>query len=178
MPGPMRKRDDERRRRNKDGIETIKVDLEESIGGEVEIPAPPYRTHDRDGNELDEPVPLWHRMAEDWYLSLSRSGQAIFMEPSDWATAYVMAESLSRELSPKPIKVELGDGAAEIQWIVQPVNGAVMNAFLKASASLMTTEGERRRLRIELDRKARADAVAGGDDKVVDIVKRRQDAFG
>jgi len=41
----------------------------------------------------------------------------------------------------------------------------------------MATEGDRRRLRIELERKKRIDAAAGDVAKVVDIVQRRQDAF-
>lgn len=182
MPGPMPKRSDERRRRNTDGIETIKVDVDSLVGQDVEIPLPPTKLVDIK-DENDEPtgeqeeVAQWHPVALDAYWSLARSGQVIFMEPSDWATAYALCEMLSRELKPKPMLVTDADGATSIDWVYQPVNGSVMNAFLKGWASLMATEGDRRKLRIELERKKRADAVAGGEGKVVDIVQHRQDAF-
>lgn len=175
MPGPPRKKDAERRRRNKDGIETLVINLDEAIAGEVEIPAPPQPYFDDDGKEHDSHC--WHYIAEDAYMSLTKSGQAIFMEPSDWSTAYALCEMLSRELNPKPILVQVGEGETEVQWVKQPLNGAVVNAFLKGWASLMATEGDRRRLRIELERKKRIDAAAGGDDKVVDIVAKRADVF-
>lgn len=180
----MPKRSSERRRRNKDGVETLVINLDEAISGEVEIPAPPLSSFedeegnpvDKDGNPIDAPKHSWHPQAEQWYLSLTASGQAIFMEPSDWATAYALAEMLSRELKPKPMVVTDADGGTSIEWVIQPVNGAVMNAFLKGAASLMVMEGDRRKLRIELERKKRMEEAAAGD-KVVDIVARREDAF-
>lgn len=175
MPGPMPKRSTERRRRNKDGGEVLVVNLDEAISGEIEIPAPPMKVvKDNDGNEAETSV--WHPIAEQWYLSLAHSGQAIFMEPSDWATAYAMAETLSRELKPKPMVTTNAEGESEIQFVIQPVNGAVLNAFLKASTSLMVMEGDRRKLRLELERKKRMEEAAGGG-KVIDIVASRADAF-
>lgn len=185
MPGPIRKRDSERRRRNKDGIETLSIDLDSAIAGQVEIPAPPQRAvKDDDGEQAyDEETGeelweyTWHPIAVEAYLSLTRSGQSIFMEPSDWATAVALCEMLSRELKPKPIVVSLGEEGSEIQWVTQPVNGAVMNAFLKGWASLMATEGDRRRLRIELERKKATDAALAGDNVVVPISKTRDERF-
>lgn len=40
------------------------------------------------------------------------------------------------------------------------------------------TEGDRRRLRIELERQRRLDAAAEGEGKVVDIVAKRAELFG
>jgi len=184
MPGPPRKKEAERRRRNKDGIETQVVNVDELLAGEVEIPVIPmrldgHRDDCEDGCEkhTGEFVYTWHPIAVEAYESLARSGQVIFMEPSDWSTALALCEMLSRELKPKPITTTDADGATSIDWVIQPVNGAVMNAFLKGWASLMATEGDRRRLRIELERKKRIDAAAGDVAKVVDIVQRRQDAF-
>jgi hypothetical protein len=185
MPGPVGKRDAERRRRNKDGVETITVDLENLLSQEIEIPAPPLKRAKGDDNEpaVDEETgeelweSAWHPIAEATYLSLARSGQAIFYEPSDWHTAYALCEMLSRELSPKPIVVMDGEDGSHIEWVKQPVNGAVMNAFLKGWTALMATEGDRRRLRIELERKKHRDAAAGGDSNVVSIVQNRADLF-
>jgi hypothetical protein len=181
-PGPPPKRSEERRRRNKDTVEVLKVNLDETIAGDVEIPAPPvvYEKVDKDTGEitvLDEPKHLWHPAAESLYLSLARSGQAIFYEPSDWAQAYATCEALSRELSPKPVVLTDSEGGTYVEMHIQPVNGAVFNACLKSLGSLMVSEGDRRRLRIELDRQKRIDAALGEDGVVVDIVKHRADLF-
>lgn len=180
MPGPVPKKDEERRRRNKkpDGIETQIVNIDELLQGDVEIPIPPMKYVDDDGEELDEPECRWHPIAYEAYWSLAKSGQVIYMEPSDWMTAYTLCETLSRELKAKPIVVPGGEGQpSEIQWVIQPVNGAVLNAFLKGWANLLATEGDRRRLRIELERKKRIDAALSGDGVVVSITQNRDDVF-
>jgi hypothetical protein len=183
MPGPAPKRDEERRRRNKPTTETIKVNLDETLAGEIEIPAP-----DED----------WHPIAIRWYMSLTKSGQSIFYEPSDWETAYVLAETLSRELLPHETRV----GEEEFIEVVdnpldreegesmilkgrrylfedkpQTMSAATLTAWLKGASALMTTEAERRRLKIELDRKAKQDAIIEGGGKVIDIVQRRAELF-
>lgn len=190
MPGPPPKRDAERRRRNKDGIQTTVVDLDSLIQEDVEIPMPPttWTVYDEDKHgdrpdlevgddgKLGFYVDSFHPIALEAYWSLARSGQAIFMEPSDWATALALCEMLSRELKPKPIVVMTGENTSEVQWVIQPVNGAVMNAFLKGWASLMATEGDRRKLRIELERKKAKDAAASGGN-VTSISKTRRAGF-
>jgi hypothetical protein len=172
MPGPIGKRDEERRRRNKPTTETITVNLDEVLKGTVEIPAP-----DED----------WHRIAREWYLSLSKSGQCIFYEPSDWMTAYLLADVLDRWLKPQDVKVGQqgserdASGGGNVEYIFEQkiiaMPGATLNALLKGMSSLMTTEGERRRLKIQLDRKAAQDALLGGEAQVLSIVKNREDLF-
>ena len=122
-PGPPPKRSEARRRRNKDGVEVMKVDLDDAIAGEVEIPAPPEPMVDE---ETGEERGGWHPIAEDLYMSLTKSGQALFYEPSDWATAYAMCEALSREFSPKPIIQHNDDGSTSVVYAKGPVNGAVL----------------------------------------------------
>lgn len=184
MPGPIPKKEAGRRRRNKDGAEVLVINLDEVLAQEVEIPAPPTRLDDHGDScakgctkHTGELEYIWHEIAVDAYLSLAASGQAIFMEPSDWATAVLLCEMISRELKPKPMIVQIGENQTDIQWVKQPLNGAVMNAFLKGWASLMATEGDRRRLKIELERKKRIDAALAGDGKVVSITQNRQDVF-
>ena len=46
-----------------------------------------------------------HPAARRWFESLAESGQSAFYEPSDWATAYVLAETMSRELRPRVVGV-------------------------------------------------------------------------
>lgn len=86
--------------------------------------------------DLPEPDPLWHSIAVDWYLSLRESGQAAFYEPSDWAMARYAAELMSRGLSSD-----------------RPPNGQYVAALNSVMTSLLTTEGDRRRARMELERK-------------------------
>src|SRR5690606_5981412 len=73
--GPVPKREDERRRRNKneDGIETTTVKVDE---GPVKAP------------DVDTE---WHPIAQEWFSSLRESAQSRFYEPSDWATAKYIA---------------------------------------------------------------------------------------
>lgn len=86
--------------------------------------------------DLPEPDPNWHEIATDWYLSLQQSGQAAFYQPSDWAVARYAAELMSRGLSSD-----------------RPPNGQYVAALNSVMTSLLTTEGDRRRARIELERK-------------------------
>jgi hypothetical protein len=86
--------------------------------------------------DLPEPDPNWHDIATDWYLSLRESGQAAFYEPSDWAMARYAAELMSRGLSSD-----------------RPPNGQYVAALNSVMTSLLTTEGDRRRARMELERR-------------------------
>jgi hypothetical protein len=75
----------------------------------------------------------WHPLARRWYLALGRSGQARWYEASDWEHAYVWAELLSRQLcSDRP-------------------SAMMLAAWDSAASRLLVTEGDRRRVRIELE---------------------------
>lgn len=87
--------------------------------------------------DLPDPSPLWDPIATDWYLSLRESGQAAFYQPSDWAVARYAAELMSRVLDCS----ERGP------------NGQLVAALNSVMASLLTTEGDRRRARMELERR-------------------------
>lgn len=139
--GPAPKRDAERRRRNAKTVPTTTVQIDDLIREPVEIPA------------VDE---SWHEIAKHWYESLARSGQSVFYEPSDWATAVVLAEALHRELSPQPFVVGQGEFAT-VEMHTLPIKGSSLTALLKGMTALMVTEGDRRRLSIELERKRATD---------------------
>ncbi|HVM07207.1 MAG TPA: hypothetical protein VM345_01990 [Acidimicrobiales bacterium] len=143
MPGPTPKRSDQRRRANKPEVPIDRV----AAAAKVSIPAA-----SKD----------WHPAAKRWYQSLRRSGQAAFYEESDWATAWVVAESMSRELNPQPIVSKDGD----VVMVEQPPKGASLAAWLKAMTALMVTEGDRRRLRLELVRQGAEEA---SDDVVTEL---------
>jgi hypothetical protein len=76
----------------------------------------------------------WHLIAREWFDSLAESGQSRFYEPSDWATARVLAEVLSRALS------------------ARKTTAALIERWQAGATELLTTEGARRRARMELER--------------------------
>jgi hypothetical protein len=77
--------------------------------------------------------PDWHPVARSWYLSLQASGQSHWYEPSDWAFAVYVAEAMSRNLQQ--------GGRMSAQMFA---------AVMSAMTELLTTEGARRRVRMEL----------------------------
>jgi hypothetical protein len=108
------------------------------------IPATPVRP------TSPEPEEKWHPLAKRWYESLAASGQSVFYEPSDWATAVLIAESISRDL--KPQFVGLNEESGEPIFESIPMKGASLAGYLKAMTALVVTEGDRRRAGIELQR--------------------------
>lgn len=85
---------------------------------------------------VDQPPadPAWHQLARDWYEALAESGQAIFFEPSDWAAARYVAAIMTRNIESTRFNAQL------------------FGSLWSAMNDLMTTEGSRRRLRLELER--------------------------
>jgi hypothetical protein len=106
----------------------------------------------------------WHAVARAWYESLGRSGQKIFYEASDWATAYLLAESMSRDL--KPQVVGITEEGEPVKAVI-PLKGASLAAYLKGFTTLLVTEGDRRRARVELERAADGDEAPAEDDPEV-----------
>lgn len=137
--GPVPKRTDQRRRRNKtdDQVEVEKLELPADAEGVVQPAA-------------DE---SWHPLARDWYVSLATSGQAHFFEPSDWQAARFVAESMTRLLS-----VEF--------------TAAHFAAVWSAMGELLTTEGARRRARLEIERAKAGDAKPAGVTAIDDYRTR------
>lgn len=157
-PGPPPKRSDQRRRTNEPEVPVTVADGAPT----VEIPA---------GD------PEWHPVALAWFESLAKSGQAVFYEPSDWAVAVVLAESISRELQPQPIVV--GKGAdATVEMHALPPKAASIAAWLKGMTALMATEGDRRRLSLELQRPAPATGEEAGNVSWLDDARRRLGGAG
>jgi len=129
--GPAPKRADQRRRHTKASDQPDKLEIE----GSVEAP------------DVDE---NWHAVAKRWYESLADSGQSHYYEPSDWAMAYMLAESMSRDLEPQVVAVPEKTG--EPVYAKVPMKGASLAAYLKGMTSLLVSEADRRRANIELQR--------------------------
>lgn len=81
------------------------------------------------------PDELWHPIAAEWFKSLSESGQSHFYEASDWATARYVAEAMSRNLNSG-----------------ERFSAVLFAAVMSGMTELLTTEGARRRARVELER--------------------------
>lgn len=138
MPGPVPKRSDQRRRRNKENGETQQV----YRTGQVTIPA------------TDE---NWHPIARDWFDSLKDSAISQYYDASDWATARYVAEAMSRNLSTGKLSSQL------------------FQAVMSAMTDLLTTEGARRKARIEIER---TNNDADEEEATADVVDLRKRAFG
>ena len=138
--GPVPKRDAQRRRRNVPAGGAAQV----AAAGQAVIP-------DAD--------PEWHPIAHRWFESLRGSGQSVFYESSDWMTAYLLAESMHRELS-----------------LPEPPKAASVAAWLKAMGSLMVLEGDRRRVRLELERQTAADEEAPDVSELADYRRRLRES--
>jgi hypothetical protein len=129
--GPVPKRSDQRRRQNK------KPKPATAPSAVEKVIRPPVNAK-------------WHPAAKRWYTSLAKSGQAAFYEPSDWAIAYLVAESISRDLKPQVVGIHPETGKAVMATI--PMKGASLAAYSKVMTNLLVTEGDRRRAGIELQR--------------------------
>src|SRR5687767_15068753 len=132
MSGPPPKRQDQRRRVNKPAV-PVEV-------AETAAPVVPPADHD------------WHPVAVRWYEALGTSGGSAFYTDADWATAYAISEAMSREFMPQPIVLGKGEDKT-VEWVKMPPKAAFLAAWLKACAILLATEGDRRRLHLELVRK-------------------------
>lgn len=112
----------------KEGVDPAAVIAGKSSGvGPVSAPGRPA--------SMPDPDPEWHPIAARWFTSLGESGQSAFYQASDWMLAYVTAESMSREF-----------------FTGEPITGSSLTAYMKAMAALMVSEGERRRVGVELSR--------------------------
>jgi hypothetical protein len=155
--GPVPKRSSQRRRRNKDG------EPEKAAAGA------------RSAAVMPDPDPDWHAVARRWFDALGESGQSVFYEASDWALAWVIAENMSRELT--PVVVHVDEETGEQTTACYPIKGTSMAAYLKAMAALLVTEGDRRRARLELER-SQSGGDAEAEDGVVSIDEWRRRALG
>lgn len=96
----------------------------------------------------------WHPIARGLFESLAESGQSQFYEPSDWERARLAAELTSRALGQSRPPAQLFS-VIDDMW-----------------GSLLTTEGDRRRLRLELERSA-----DDGDDELAAARDARMERY-
>lgn len=76
--------------------------------------------------------PDWHAIAKQLYNSLKTSGQADFYQQPDWALAYALCDDLSHYKKSSKRSAQMAQ------------------TLYSALGNLLVTEGDRRRVRIEL----------------------------
>jgi hypothetical protein len=142
MSGPIPKRDDQRIRRNTPDVPVDKV----TAIGRVPIP------------NLD--IAHAHQLVVDLYESLKNSAQNRFYESSDWAYARLVMYALNEELT-----ATWKDGSPK------PMSAVKLQVINQMMASLMMTEGERRRARLEIERDQTG--ASGEVVQISDLFKQR-----
>jgi hypothetical protein len=151
--GPVPKRTEVRRRVNKpeDGFEISNAPM---------LPVEPLAPNER-----------WCDEALEVYTSASESGQAVFYQQSDWAILYLICDQINQNYQNQFLGVRfMGRGEQEAIFGKKPMPAAVLSAVMHGLGSLGMTEGDRRRIRIELTRGKEDD---GPDAAVVEMEDAR-----
>mgnify|MGYP001545178513 CR=1 FL=1 len=145
LTGPIPKRSDQQagHKSNAEKEEITKVHME----GQVKQPS-----------LAQFPNMLTQNITKAFWKSLGESGQALYYEPSDWMTAMMALHLLDKQLRPYQNK--------EGKMVVGQVSPTMVAAVWQMLTSIAVTEGERRRLRIEVERKT---ADTGDVAKVIPI---------
>lgn len=169
--GPTGKRSEEQLGHSPRKVDTVEIDLNQTIVRVVNRPVPDEK---------------WHHIAKMVFDSFEQSAQVVYYEPTDWAQAYIFCESLSRDLSPQVVGVGEGhyDTVAEeyvpgeVHMAVIPLKGGSLSAYLKAMSNLLMTETDRRRTGIEIKRAAFYEQTSELPTGVANIAAYRQDLTG
>ncbi|QBJ00195.1 terminase small subunit [Mycobacterium phage Pharaoh] len=123
--GPVGKRDEERVRRNVPTDPTATV----TVHGAVSIPELGDISFEGET----------HPLVTDMYESIKASAAVKYYEPTDWQFARLMLFTLNQELI---FARQLG----------KPIGAMKLTAINQMLSSLLLTEGDRRRVRLEIER--------------------------
>ena len=123
--------------------------------------------------EIPNPNPEWHHICRWAWDSLATSGMEDFYQNSDWMYAYIVLDELNGYLTPsidregsKKASKEAGYDVV-VRYPERKLSGMTFTAIMSALSNLGMTEGDRRRMRIELTDQAPEDEGA----TVLSIVK-------
>lgn len=95
----------------------------------------------------------WHPIVKKLWKAMGESGQTQFYEPSDWAMAYSLMEDMSHYKRD------------------QRRSPGMLQVILSGLSNLLVTEGDRRRVQIELSRPGAANAA---EDKTIKMDEWRR----
>jgi len=143
--GPVPKRDSERIRRNIPENPTVTV----VATGRVDVPELGDISH------LGEVHPL----VEDMYQSIKDSAATSYYEATDWAYARLTMHTLNAEL-------------ISAKQLGKPIGAMKLTAITGMLSALLLTEGDRRRVRLEIER-APVDGAGGRVLDVTDMLRQR-----
>ena len=162
--GQIPKRSETRRRRNKTDESGNSIEI-------TRITADPKSLEDTTLVGAPDPNPDWHWLPKMQYEAAKRSAIRDFFEPTDWAQLFLLCETLDAHLQDQE---EFNPVTGEIEMMPpKPLNGATLGAMLKGFAALMFTEGDRRRMRIEIERVNAPTGPVEAPPGVTDIRTRR-----
>lgn len=105
---------------------------------------------------IPEPDEGWHPIARMIWDAMLESGQAAFYESSDWAMLYSFCDDMTYYKS-------MGKRSAQM-----------LASIYSMGTSLLLTEGDRRRVQIELDRRTEEDLESAG----VTVMRRFKEQVG
>lgn len=150
VKGPIGKRDEERVRRNipENPTETV------TMIGTVKIPELGDMSYEGET----------HPLIAEMYDSIKASAAVKYYEPTDWQFARLTLYTLNQELI-----------ASRHQG--KPVGAMKLTAINQMLSALLLTEGDRRRVRLEIERQP-GDSPAGKVVDVTDMLKQRLAASG
>lgn len=147
MPGPVPKRSEERRRRNKT--------TDSGVSNEVTtVIADPEALEDVSLVDAPTPNPAWGWLAMMQYDAARLSATRDFYEPTDWAQLFLACEALDQADKEQAVVIQSGPSAGEVVMVRQAISPAMLAAVNRLFGDLMFTEGQRRRARIEIERRS------------------------
>ncbi|AGR46421.1 hypothetical protein SEA_SUPERCHUNK_5 [Mycobacterium phage Superchunk] len=149
--GPIRKRDEERVRRNTPDNPTETV----QVIGPVQIPEL------GDMDYLGETHPLVTEM----YESIKQSAAVKYYEPTDWQFARLTLYTLNQEL-------------IAAKHLGKPIGAMKLTAINQMMSALLLTEGDRRRVRLEVERQDTSQTGGAQVVSMTDMLKQRLAAAG
>lgn len=117
--------------------------------------------------------PEWHDIAQRIFNAAKSSGQSDFYQDSDWAMLYSLCEDISYYKSDHK-STYINKKTGDVTEYERPRSGQMLQAILSNLASLLLTEGERRKVRMELQQKPEAPPNLA----VVAEMSLYRDAFG
>jgi hypothetical protein len=148
--GPVPKRTDQRRRRNAPATPVTSAPSgPPSAAAKAGARGRSSTSPSADDPATWAPSPAkagWHPTAKQLWTALGQSGQARYYQPSDWAVAFLLCESITADLRPQTVITPDGHPIR----VTRPPSASSIAAWLKGLGSLMATEGDRRRLAMEL----------------------------